>query len=69
MQSKQNLNGGQLDTPKNGVTKPKTVPDDIIVNMDGGVGGSWSVQKTEPEDIINQIRKLESEAPDYGIGK
>jgi hypothetical protein len=45
------------------------VPDDIVVNMDGGVGGSWSVQKTEPEDIINQIRKLESEAPDYGIGK
>jgi len=26
-------------------------PDDIIVNMDGGVGGSWFVQKTEPEDI------------------
>ena len=25
--------------------------DDIIVNMDGGVGGSWSVQTTEPENI------------------
>ena len=27
------------------------MPDDIIVNMDGGVGGSWSVQTTEPENI------------------
>jgi hypothetical protein len=25
--------------------------DDIIVNMDGGVGGSWSVQSKEPENI------------------
>ena len=25
--------------------------DDIVVNMDGGVGGSWSVQTTEPENI------------------
>ena len=23
----------------------------IIVNMDGGVGGSWFVQETEPENI------------------
>ncbi len=25
--------------------------DDIIVNMDGGVGGSWSVQTKEPDNI------------------
>ncbi len=25
--------------------------DDIVVNMDGGVGGSWSVQTSEPENI------------------
>ena len=25
------------------------VTDDIIVNMDGGVGGSWKVNKITPE--------------------
>lgn len=29
----------------------KEPSDDIVVNMDGGVGGSWSVQTTEPENI------------------
>jgi hypothetical protein len=29
----------------------KPVGDDIVVNMDGGVGGSWQVVALEPEDI------------------
>ena len=32
--------------------------DDIIVNMDGGVGGSWSVQTKEPENIHQMMYEV-----------
>jgi hypothetical protein len=32
--------------------------DDIIVNMDGGVGGSWSVQAKEPENIHQMMYEV-----------
>jgi|TARA_R110002020_G_scaffold258502_4_gene472302 hypothetical protein len=35
--------------------------DDIIVNMDGGVGGSWSVSK-EPENIHQLMYDIATES-------
>ena len=29
----------------------EVITDDITVNMDGGVGGSWEVKKTEEEPV------------------
>ena len=34
---------------------------DIIVNMDGGVGGSWSVQTSEPENIHELMYNIATE--------
>jgi hypothetical protein len=35
--------------------------DDIIVNMDGGVGGSWSVLPKEPENIHQVMYEIATE--------
>jgi hypothetical protein len=35
--------------------------DDIIVNMDGGVGGSWSVLSKEPENIHQVMYEIATE--------
>ena len=37
------------------------VTDDIIVNMDGGVGGSWKVNKITPETYEKMNEEFEEE--------
>ena len=51
-------------------TSPMTggnVTDDIIVNMDGGVGGSWKVNKITPETYEKMNEEFEEEGLAFRI--
>ena len=41
--------------------------DDIIVNMDGGVGGSWKVNKITPETYEKMNKEFEEEGTAFRI--
>ena len=41
--------------------------DDIIVNMDGGVGGSWKVNKITPETYEEMNKEFEEEGTAFRI--
>ena len=41
--------------------------DDIIVNMDGGVGGSWKVNKITPETYEKMNEEFEEEGMAFRI--
>ena len=41
--------------------------DDIIVNMDGGVGGSWKVNKITPETYEKMNEEFEEEGLAFRI--
>ena len=44
------------------------VTDDIIVNMDGGVGGSWKLNKSEFEKITPETyEKMNEEFEEEGL--
>ena len=43
------------------------VTDDIIVNMDGGVGGSWKVNKITPETYEKMNEEFEEEGLAFRI--
>ena len=43
------------------------VTDDIIVNMDGGVGGSWKVNKITPETYEKMNKEFEEEGLAFRI--
>ena len=44
------------------------VTDDIIVNMDGGVGGSWKVNETQFEKITPETyEKMNEEFEEEGL--
>ena len=44
-----------------------SVTDDIIVNMDGGVGGSWKVNKITPETYQKMNEEFEEEGLAFRI--
>ena len=44
-----------------------SVTDDIIVNMDGGVGGSWKVNKITPETYEKMNEEFEEEGLAFRI--
>ena len=41
--------------------------DDITVNMDGGVGGSWKVNKNTPETYEKMNKEFEEEGTAFRI--
>ena len=48
-------------------TTGDNVTDDIIVNMDGGVGGSWKVNKITPETYEEMNKEFEEEGTAFRI--
>lgn len=57
------MNGSEETNQTTGVS----VTDDITVNMDGGVGGSWKVNKITPETYEKMNEEFEEEGLAFRI--
>jgi len=42
---------------------------DIVVNMDGGVGGSWEVRSDLTQEEVEELRSKKQELTQYGKEK
>ena len=57
-QSRRDLTGSQPMDREHKPQHPYTPPQDIVVNMDGGVGGSWEVKEDSPQSLnISEEKK------------